>query len=298
MPQTREIKRRIRSVKSTQQITRAMKMVAAAKLRRAQDRMVAMRPYAEKLGDLLRYLATDLVGDEHPFFRPREEKRVLTIVIAGDRGLCGGFNSNILRAAHAHLNGLPQVEHRLLVVGKKAISALRKTKHQVLKGYHDVFEKLSYVLAGEICDLCVEKFSAKPEERIDAAYVVYNQFVNSMQQKPTVTKLLPIDYKSLAGERKQELSAAGAERRPIYEVEPSVEAALARLISRRLATQVYQATLESYSAELAARMTAMDNATTNAEEMIDSLTLIYNRARQTAITAELMDIVGGANALA
>ena len=300
MAQSREIKRRIRSVESTKQITRAMKMVAAAKLRKAQAAMYAMRPYAERLNSSLRYLAVDLVGDEHPLFAVREVKRAATIIIAGDRGLCGGFNTNILRAAKAHFAEHPGMEHVLFTIGKRAATGLRKGPNKILKSYYEVFEHLSYVLSGEICDQLVDLYLHKdPDQRIDIAYVVYNQFVTVMTQKPTVRAILPIDFKALARQRREEIAAASGDTpRDIYEIEPDVALVLQRLISRSIATIVYHATLESYAAELGARMSAMDNATNNAEEMIERLTLEFNRARQSGITAELLDIVGGANALA
>ncbi len=294
--QARDIKRRIKSVENTKQITRAMKMVAAAKLRRAQEQMLAMRPYADRISRILRYLAVDLVGDEHPLFAAREPKRTATIVIAGDRGLCGGFNTNILRAASHHMEEKSDREHVLFAIGKRAISKLRKGPYPIVKSYFDVFEKLSYVLAGDICDQLVTLYGAAPEKRIDEAYIVYNEFVNTISQRQVVKKILPIDYAALVRERKAELEQHEGVR-PIYEIEPDIESVLSRLVGRYLATSVYHATLESYAAELAARMTAMDNATNNAEDMIDRLTLEFNRARQAGITAELMDIVGGANAL-
>jgi F-type H+-transporting ATPase subunit gamma len=297
--QSREIKRRIRSVKNTQQITRAMKMVAAAKLRRAQTSMMAMRPYADRLAETLRHVAVDLVGDEHPFFRPREPRRTLTVVVAGDRGLCGGFNSQILRKAAEHLDGMPDREHVLFAIGKRAVQGLRKRTEPIRQSYIDVFGELSYVLAGDVCDRAVHLYMAKKDAtRIDEAYIVYNEFVNRISQKPRVKKLLPLDFAEIRGAVPAPEKDAETGARPVFEIEPDPESALRRLVSRRLATEVFRALLESYAAELAARMTAMDNATNNAEDMIDRLTMEYNRARQAGITSELLDIVGGANALA
>ncbi len=300
MPIARDIKRRIRSVKSTQQITRAMKMVAAAKLRRAQERMLAMRPYAEQLDATLRYLAVDLVGDEHPLFARREPRRVINVVIAGDRGLCGGFNTNILRAAKQQVSSLPGVEHQFFAIGKRVIAGLRREAYTIRKAYHDVFEKLSYILSQDICAQLVHLNNCGGEEQIDEVYIIFNEFVSVMTQRPVVKKLLPLDFDALFRERQEELKAedAGDKPRPIYEIEPDVESAVADLVARKLATDLYRATLESYAAELAARMTAMDSATNNAGEMIERLTLEYNRARQAGITAELLDIVGGSSALA
>jgi F-type H+-transporting ATPase subunit gamma len=301
--QTRDIKRRIRSVKNTQQITRAMKFVAAAKLRRAQERMLAMRPYADRLGAALRHVAVDLVGDEHPLFhKTATPARVATVIIAGDRGLCGGFNTNVFRAARHHFENMPNVQHSFFAIGRRAAGMLKKTGRPVVKQYADVFEKLSYTLATDICEQLVALVNAKNDGHIDAAYLVYNEFVGMMTQKPVVRQLLPLDFEAFRTERKAELDKATREEhpkpRPLYELEPSAEAVLERLVSRQLATVVYRGTLESYAAELAARMTAMDNATNNAEEMLGNLTLIYNRVRQAGITTELLDIIGGANALA
>lgn len=342
--QTQDIKRRIKSVKSTQQITKAMKFVAAAKLRRSQERMLAMRPYADALDGLVKHLARDLMGDEHPLFRkPEDPRRAAYIVIAGDRGLCGGFNTTILKAASEFARSRPKVEPVFFAVGKQAGAALRKTGGRVIKSYHDVFEKLSYVLAGSICDqLVAMTVSRDPEERIDEAYLVYSEFVTMLTQKPVVKKLIPVDYRAFLpepddqGKLAEEVTLADGEileevvleespddvfdegdieeeiltekgeaeaaatkgpPRPIYELLPNPATALEKLIARRMATEVYRGTLESYAAELAARMTAMDNATANADEMIASLTLSYNQARQFGITSELLDIIGGANAL-
>ncbi len=297
--QARAILRRIHSVKNTQKITRAMKMVAAAKLTRAQQRMEGMRPYAEGILRTLRVLSVDLVGDEHPLFRPREPRRALSIVIAGDRGLCGGFNAAVLRQTRLHLRGLPDIQHAFFAVGKRANAGLKKLGPPILKTYFDVFDKLSYVLAGEVCEQVLElHLSEQVDKRVDEVYLVYNRFVSMLRQEPTVVKILPIDYKKLEEERRAELERENGEViRPIYEIEPDIESVIHRLVSYVLATEVYRAVVESYAAELAARMTAMDNATNNAGDMIDSLTLDYNRARQTGITAELLDIVGGANAM-
>lgn len=299
MPQAREILRRISSVHNTQQITRAMKMVAAAKLNRAQGRMLAMRPYADGIGSILRHIARDLFGDEHSLLKPRMEvKRVLTIVIAGDRGLCGGFNTNAIRNAIAHLQGMPKVEHELIAIGKRANAGLRKLPHPIKKTYFDVFDNLSFVLSTEIARQLLEGWAASEAERVDEVYLVYNQFVSVMAQRPMVQKLLPLDLDAMvAAERKDEAAAEPNPPRPIYDIDPDPEVVLEHLVSHHLSTEIYRATVESYAAELAARMTAMDSATNNAEDMIDRLTMDYNRARQAGITAELLDIVGGANAL-
>ncbi|MDR3211780.1 MAG: ATP synthase F1 subunit gamma [Planctomycetota bacterium] len=338
--QTQDIKRRIKSVKSTQQITRAMKFVAAAKLRRAQERMLAMRPYADSLEVLIQHIALDLIGDEHPLLVPPQQvKRVAFVVIAGDRGLCGGFNTTLIKGAMGFVRHKAPATPVFFSVGKQATNSIRKNGYTILKNYHDVFEKLSYVLSGSICDQLVEMATTRdPKEHIDEAYLIYSEFVTMLTQRPVIRKLLPLDLKSflprnadsaapiipedgiieevdlpdnpddifdLADREDALLAEIGEEEakqkaqpsRPIYELLPDPTAALERLISRRMATEVYRGTLESYAAELAARMTAMDNATANADEMISDLTLSFNRARQTGITGELLDIIGGANAL-
>jgi F-type H+-transporting ATPase subunit gamma len=301
MAQTREIRRRINSVRNTQQITRAMKMVAAARLRKAQERMLAMRPYADRLGEILARVEYDLFGDEHPLFHGRAGvKTAATVVVAGDKGLCGAFNTNILRRAREHFDGLDGVEHRVYSIGKRATTALRKQGRTIVHDYQDVFETLSYVLANSICEELVEDFLAGT---IDEAYVVYNEFVSVMSQTPQVRRILPIDFGAVreARKRREEAEAGDPaverERREQFEFEPDPEVVMGRLVGRMIATEVYRATLESYAAELGARMTAMDAATTNADDMIERLTMEYNRARQAGITGELLDIVGGAEGL-
>ncbi|MCD8352345.1 MAG: ATP synthase F1 subunit gamma [Planctomycetaceae bacterium] len=338
--QTQDIKRRIRSVKSTQQITRAMKFVAAAKLRRAQDQMLAMRPYADAIDGLVKHVAEDLVGDEHPLFRPHAEvKRVAYVLIAGDRGLAGGFNSNLFRAVTEYVRSKREVEPVFFAIGKRTIGYLRKTEFRIVRTYHDVFEKLSYIMAGDICEKLVAMMSEDGDDRIDEAYVVYNEFASMLTQRPVIRKLLPVTVGEMLQREKaadmpvaedgdpileeivldeapddifdlsdaeEELMAKQGEMeavekaapvRPIYELLPDTRTALDKLMSRRMATEIYRGMLESYAAELAARMSAMDNATNNAEEMVSNLTLDLNRARQSGITMELLDIIGGSNAI-
>ncbi len=301
MPQAREIKRRISSVESTKQITRAMKMIAAAKLQRAESAMLAMRPYAGYILETIDHLAYELFGDEHPLFLARPEKRVATIVIAGDRGLCGGFNTSIVREALQHVASLPDAAHSVWSIGKRATLALRKVDGiSISSSYEGVFDTLSYGLANEICEQLVDQFM---RERIDAAYIVYNAFETVITPRPTVACVLPVDFAEiLEARRRREREAAADEGgkapvRPLWELEPDPETVMQRLISHLIATHVFQGTLESYAAELAARMTAMDNATKNAEDMITTLTMAFNRARQAGITSELLDIVGGAESL-
>jgi F-type H+-transporting ATPase subunit gamma len=300
MAQIRDIKRRIVSVQNTQQITRAMKMVAAAKLRKAQNAMLAMRPYAAHLAGLIAESEYDLFGDEHPLFAGREERVSAAVVIAGDKGLCGAFNSNIIRAARTHFAEAEGVQQRLYSIGKKATAAFRREGREIVHAYEDVFDSLSYVLANSICAELVDDFLAGT---IDSAYVVYNEFVSVMSQKPTVRRILPLDFRSIREARQERERAVREdptrelERRDAFEFDPDAETVMAQLVSRLVATEVFRATLESYAAELGARMTAMDSATNNADEMIQRLTMEYNRARQAGITGELLDIVGGAEGL-
>ncbi|MDR1745166.1 MAG: ATP synthase F1 subunit gamma [Planctomycetota bacterium] len=338
--QAQDIKRRIRSVKSTQQITRAMKFVAAAKLRRAQERMLSMRPYADAIDGLVKHVAEDLVGDEHPLLSPHPKlERVAYVLIAGDRGLAGGFNTNLFRAVGEYVRSKRGVEPVFFAVGKRTVSWLRKTEFRVVRSYHDVFEKLSYIMAGDVCEKLVEMMSAGGDERIDEAYVVYNEFASMLTQRPVIRRLLPISVGDiLPREKSADAPAAGdgetvleeivleeapddifdlsdaeeelmeqqgemeagekaAPVRPVYELLPDARTALDKLMSRRMATELYRGMLESYAAELAARMSAMDNAANNAEEMVSRLTLELNRARQAGITMELLDIIGGSDAI-
>ena len=300
MAQLREIRRRIRSVHETQKITRAMKMVAAAKLRRAQEAMQAMRPYAQRLRTLIGRIALDIFGDEHPLFLARKERKGAsgTLVIAGDKGLCGGFNSNLIRFSLQHMAAKKGAPQQVWTVGKRATSSMRKAGYEIVANYHDVFDSLSYPFSQGLCDQFVDRYM---KGSLDSVSMVYNEFITVMSQKLVERPLLPIDFDEIRATRREEelkrREAGDEKRRDLYEVEPNAEAALRVLVGRLLATQVHHALLESYAAELGARMSAMDNATNNASEMIESLTMEFNRARQTAITAELLDIVGGAAGL-
>ena len=293
-----DIRRRLRSVKSTQQITKAMKMVAAAKLRRAQDRVVSARPYAKSIADLLASVRQRLGGGAHPLLEARDERRVIVVVIAGDRGLCGAFNTNVHRATANLIASHPEwQEIRILPIGKKAVEFWRRRKYPMTeKQYPGLFNDLRYEHAREVASFLSAEFLA---ERIDAAYVVVNEFRSILSQVVHAGRILPLapeaEAKSdaKAGAEKQRAADAGVE--PLFE--PSLEAILAWLVPRFLEFTVYRALAESAAAEMGARMTAMDSASKNAGELIDSLTLTYNRARQARITKELIEIVSGAAAL-
>jgi F-type H+-transporting ATPase subunit gamma len=293
MPSLIDIRRRLRSVKSTQQITKAMKMVAAAKLRRAQDRVVGARPYAKLLGEVMRSVAAHAGEVRHPLLGVREEKRVIVMVVAGDRGLAGAFNTNVHRATSQLFAAHPEwTEVRILPVGKKAVEYWRRRKTPFTeKTYPGLFNNLTYAEAREIATFLAQEFL---EERIDAAYVVVNEFRSILSQVVRTARLLPLVTEAAAKEGEEKNAKDST---PDYLFEPNAAAILAWLLPRYLEFTVYRALAESAAAEMGARMTAMDSASKNAGEIIDKLTLTYNRARQARITKELIEIVSGAAAL-
>ncbi len=289
MATLRDIQKRIRSVKNTQKITRAMKLVAAAKLRRAQENMLMARPYALALGAMLRRLATRASEEgeaaAHPLLELRPLRRVLLLVLTSDRGLCGGFNGNILRRAETFIDDQGSRFDSLEIgtVGRRGADYFRKRKITTVRDYPGVFEELTFRRATEIANGMAQEFI---DRDLDAVFLVYNEFKSAMTQRVVVTDLLPIVREELP---------AGEDIDYIYE--PDRDTVLERLAPRYIATLVWRALLESFASEQGARMTAMENATQNASELVDTLTLQYNRARQARITTDLMDIVGGAEAL-
>ncbi len=283
MPSTIDIRRRIRSVKNTQQITKAMKMVAAAKLRRAQDRMFAARPYSAGLRTVLASVATRVDITRHPLLQPREEeKKILLIVVTADKGLCGAFNTNIIRSAqNAILDGRwESVE--LLPIGRKGNDFFKRRTTPIRRQATQVFQALSLETARDIAAKITEDFITG---EIDAVYVIYNEFKSIIAQNVKLERLLPI-------ERPTETPANEID----YIYEPGPEQILNDLLPRHIEFQLYRILLESAAAEQGARMTAMESATKNASDMISSLTLSYNRIRQAAITKEIIEIVSGAAA--
>jgi F-type H+-transporting ATPase subunit gamma len=284
MATLRDVQRRIRSVQSTQKITRAMKLVAAAKLRRAQERIVEARPYARKMGELLSSLVTRAGEEAHPLLARRTSGRKRLVVITGDKGLCGAFNSNILRASLAFLREAGATDLTLVVVGKKARDFYRRRPWTVKSEMLGFFDRLAYTHAQELAG---ELMSAYLGEEVDEVHLVYNEFRSVAVQRVKREQLLPIE--AAAGD------GAGGTGEFIYE--PNPEAILAALLPRHVTTQVFRALMESAAGEHGARMTAMEAATKNAKEMISLLTIQYNKARQERITKELLDIVGGAEAL-
>lgn len=288
MPSLRDIKRRIGSVRNTQQITKAMKMVAAAKLRRAQEAMLRARPYADKIEEVLSAVATRADEEAHPLLVRRPPRRVELVVMTSDRGLAGAFNSNILRRAQRflHENADRYESIQVSTIGRKGRDFVRSRGIATRKDYVGVFEELTFDKAKTIAE---ELQAAYLDEKLDSVFLLYNHFSSAISQKPTLTQLLPIEANAGAEDEGGQLSDF------IYE--PSRTAVLDELLPRHLAMQVWRALLESVASEHGARMAAMESATKNSGELIGKLTLQYNRARQAYITKELMEIVSGAEAL-
>jgi F-type H+-transporting ATPase subunit gamma len=288
MPSLIDLRRRIRSVKNTQQITRAMKMVAAARLRRAQDRILAARPYAVELRQVIAHLASRTGPEGHPLLAQRGgDGRSLLVVVSGDKGLCGSFNSNVLRRAEKLLPEIGDVE--LMLLGKKGADFFRRRRWPIRAAHRALFSNVTYEAAEEIAH---EVAAAFVSGSYDSVFLLYNQFVSVIQQKLTYERLLPLS--GLLEELGTEARGVGAE----YLFEPSAEAILEAILPRFVVFQIYRVLLESQAAEHGARMTAMESATKNASELIDRLTLTYNRSRQAHITKELIEVVSGAQALA
>ncbi|MGI5920579.1 MAG: ATP synthase F1 subunit gamma [Syntrophomonadaceae bacterium] len=281
----REFKRRIRSVQNTQQITKAMKMVAAAKLRRAQEAAESSRPYTETLQGTLARLSGVAMDVKHPLLAKRDEvRKVGYIVVTADRGLCGGYNTNIIRAANdAIAQDDRKVENAIIAVGRKARDFYRK-RGGVEAEFVNLGDNISYADAREIGQYVIDAYE---NEELDEVYLVYARFVNVLRQLPTVDKILPLEPPQSEGE----------ERAVDYIYEPSADDILLTLLPKYIGSQIYHAMLEGKASEHGARMTAMGNATENASEIIDNLTLVMNKVRQAAITDEILDIVGGAEAL-
>lgn len=287
MPSLRDIKRKITSVKKTQQITKAMKMVAAAKLRRSQDRVISARPYSRKILQVIANLAAVAPRTQHPLLAKRTPKKAKLLVLTSDRGLCGAYNTNILRKAAETVRELTAEGKTVSVnvVGRKGRDFFRKRAQFTLGNVWAELGMISYEKAADIAKHIVERFLA---EEADEVYLLYNEFKSVMQQRVTLEKLLPIEPPTEADPF--QLSTD-------YVYEPSEEEILGSILPKHIEVQVYRALLESQASEMGARMTAMDSATRNAKDMIQRLTLTFNKQRQAAITKELSEIVGGAEAL-
>ena len=285
MAKTQHLKRRIRSVRNTMQVTKAMKMISAARLRKAQDRIIAARPFANRGFAVLRSLASRANPELHPLLQVRPMRRLDVVVVAADRGLCGSFNANILRTAATFIADRPDAEVFVSAVGRKAVDYFRKRRYTLRREWTDVFRRLEFPVAETIGQDLIGRYASGES---DATYVVYNEFKSTMQQSPVIERLLPIDMRALEG---------GQPPSQDYIYEPSAAALFERLLPRHVEVQVFRGLLESAAAEHAARMTAMDSATSNAGELIDRLTLKMNRVRQASITTELIEVVSGAQAL-
>ncbi|MCE7043530.1 ATP synthase F1 subunit gamma [Dyadobacter sp. CY312] len=292
MASLKEVRNRIVSVNSTQQITKAMKMVAAAKLRRAQDNIIQMRPYAQKLGDMLSTVSAGAESSsDSPLKAARPVEKVLIIVVTSDRGLCGAFNTNIVKATlllieekYAAQAAKGNVE--IFAIGKKGAESFVRKGFTVNTSYTDLFTRLSFVAVKQAAE---EIMTAFTEGRYDAVDLVFNEFKNVATQIIHTDRYLPIvSDNSSAKTKNTDVN---------YIFEPTEEEILAELIPKSLKIQLYRAVLESYASEQGARMTAMDKATENAQDLIKELKLVYNRTRQAAITTEILEIVGGAEAL-
>lgn len=288
MATLRDIKNRIVGVKSTQKITRAMKMIATAKLRGAQQRIVGARPYANKIAEILSRLASDDVFQNNPFFTQRATRKICVVVITADRGLCGAFNTNIIREATSYINEELKNESTISVftVGKKASEYFSRRNYNIEGKLIGLFGSLDYESTLQLFNELIPKYLSG---EIDKVVMVYNEFVSMIQQRIVKVQLLPIPYIESKGIKDKYLSN--------YIFEPDQQSIFQSLVPKHLKVQIWRALLESNAAELGARMTAMDNATTNAQELIRSLNLTYNKERQAAITKEILEIVSGANAL-
>lgn len=287
MPSTIDLRRRIRSVKNTQQITKAMKMVAAAKLRRAQERMMAARPYAAALRQVLASISTRVDVDKHPLLMQREqENKVLLLVVTADRGLAGAFNTNITRAAQNAIGEKGWNDVELLPIGRKALDFFKRRRWPIRRQATQVYQALSLETAREIAEALTQDFLSG---EFDAVYVIYNEFKSIIAQRVTLERLLPLQ-REWASNQQQNEPAIG------YLYAPSPEAILSELLPKHIEFQLYRILLESAAAEQGARMTAMESATKNASDMISHLTLTYNRIRQASITKEIIEIVSGAAA--
>ncbi len=286
MATLRDIKRRISSIKSTSKITRAMKMVSAAKLRRAQERMLALRPYSDKMREVLLSLAQPGGQDLHPLLKVRPRKTVEILVLTSDKGLCGAFNTNVLKEAEDLIGRLRSEGFELSIstIGRKARDYFKRRNVPIRQTWTGLSSKITYPAAQEVARDLMDNYI---NETFDELFVIYNEFKSVVVQNVSRLRLLPVG--GMEHEEEKEMKD--------FIFEPTEEEIFSRLLPKSVEIQLYRTLLESRVSEEAARMTAMENATKSAEDMIDKLTLEYNKARQASITKELMDIVGGAEAI-
>jgi len=284
MPSLLDIRRRIRSVKNTQQLTKAMKTVSAAKLRRAQERVFSARPYADQLKKVLANLTRRVEEISHPLLEVRPEQRILFIVVTADRGLCGAFNSNITRTAIGFIREHGGQEIKVVAVGRKGRDFFRRRGIPIRAEFVNIFSRLDYGNAKDISEAVTQAYA---DGEIDAVYMLYNEFKSVIQQRIVVEKVLPLSR----------IETETSEPQTDYIFEQPPQEIFNRMLPRYVEIQIYRALLESAAAEHGARMASMDTASRNAGEMIDSLTLNMNRIRQAAITREIIEVVSGAGAL-
>ena len=285
MANLKDIRNRIKSVKSIQQVTSAMKMVAAAKMRRAQENMEKSRPYSSRLAELLNMLIPEIDRSLMPELNVREVKNTLIVVVTADRGMAGAFNTNVLREAHKAIDKAGQKNSEIICIGKKSVGYFKNRNYPIAVEYIDFWNDLGYSHAMKIGDEIISRYI---NGEVDQVQVVYNRFVNVARQEIRNETFLPMSYDS---------EAKDSDYNPERLFEPSKEAVVKTIIPRYLNTQIWQLLLESNASEQAARMLAMENATSNANDMIKDLKLQFNKARQTAITTEMLEIVSGAEAL-
>ena len=283
MANLKDIRNRIKSVKSIQKVTKAMKLVAAAKMRRAQERMEESRPYSNSLAEVIQHLLPDVDRDRLPLLDAREVKRKAYVVVSADRGLAGAFNTNLLKVAQKEIDAFGKENVDLFCIGKKARDHFKRREYNIITSHVDFWADMEFNSAITIGRSIIEHFTSG---KVDEIHVVYNYFINVGRQQVKSEMLLPLIYEEKNGVTHDRL------------YEPSKEELVSSLIPRHLNVQVWKYLLESYASEQAARMLSMENATTNAQDMIKDLTLEFNKARQAAITTEMLEIVSGAEALA
>ena len=295
MPNLLDIRRRIKSVKNTQQITKAMKMVSAAKLKRAQDRVVMARPFANKMGEVLGELASRTDQDfHHPLLDLRGDQRYLLVLITADKGLCGGFNTNLTKAAQAFIRDNPDKNVEIMAIGRKGRDFFRSRHATITSEFLGLTGKgrVEFSEALEVAQAIIKEYTEDKE--IDKVFLIYNEFKSVLSQRVVLEQLLPVS-RTEAGQEEEKPQQAASLVDYIYEQPP--EQMFTTLLPRLIQTQIFRALLESVASEQGARMTAMDSASKNASELIDSLTLNMNRIRQAAITNEIIEVVSGAAAL-
>ena len=283
MANLKDIRDRIKSVKSIQKVTKAMKMVAAAKMRRAQERMEESRPYSNSLAEVIQHLLPDIDRDALPLLDVRDVKRKAYVVVSADRGLAGAFNTNLLKVAQKEIDSFGKEKVDLFCIGKKARDHFKRREYNIINSHVDFWADMEFNSAITIGRSIIDHFTSG---KVDEIHVVYNYFINVGQQEVKSEVLLPLIYEEKNGVTHDRL------------YEPSKEELVSSLIPRHLNVQMWKYLLESYASEQAARMLSMENATTNAQDMIKDLTLEFNKARQAAITTEMLEIVSGAEALA